>query len=543
MERFKKYRWVTLVIAMVFSLAIVVQPCLAFIVAKTQPALNKFIPLPVIEGGMVLSKTVEHPFGAEYVIPENVEFGFEVDLGAHYADFTLSTTEGEMTCDENGVLEVTLRPNEYIGIENLDDGMTVTVTELPAGKGFAVDGDASQSVVISADDTAYAEFVNIYTPEPVSPGNTLDVDVEIEGRPWQEGDSFEVVLEMQDANGNWYTVAVENAVYGDGEDYNKISFSEMLQSIQLPTVGDWVFRITETVGDLENMIYDSSVKTFTITVGDADMDGYLEIQKVTPGDGITADGYDLSAEFVNIYQPVTTTSTTTSTTTTSTTTTTTTLPPDVVLEDSYVKTIETTHGYYFSHDIRGFNRGQIILVEIENIYSDGTVEIVDVTDQVDFGGANPENTYKRTQTDFTYQVQLWLGDAPLTYEDGSPVYVTAYIGVKGDADLSNDVDSLDASIVLTYYSNVQTSPTLDKSIKFSKDDYYLDGLAAFLSDCDANEFDEKNFAREKVQRTIDALDASYILTFYSYQQTMPLDTLKYDIWMLVVPDRMLTRYN
>ena len=166
-----------------------------------------------------------------------------------------------------------------------------------------------------------------------------------------------------------------------------------------------------------------------------------------------------------------------------------------------------------------------------------------MTDQVDFGGANPENTYKRTQTDFTYQVQLWLGDAPLTYEDGSPVYVTAYIGVKGDADLSNDVDSLDASIVLTYYSNVQTSPTLDKSIKFSKDDYYLDGLAAFLSDCDANEFDEKNFAREKVQRTIDALDASYILTFYSYQQTMPLDTLKYDIWMLVVPDRMLTRYN
>ena len=53
---------------------------------------------------MVLSKTVAHPFGAEYVIPENVEFGFEVDFGAHYADFTLSTTEGEMTCDENGVL-------------------------------------------------------------------------------------------------------------------------------------------------------------------------------------------------------------------------------------------------------------------------------------------------------------------------------------------------------------------------------------------------------------------------------------------------------
>ena len=69
----------------------------------------------------------------------------------------------------------------------------------------------------------------------------------------------------------------------------------------------------------------------------------------------------------------------------------------------------------------------------------------------------------------------------------------------------------------------------------------LDNLAAFLADVDTNEFDENNFAREKVNRTINALDASYILTFYAKQQTMDLDTPKYDIWMLVVPDRMLTR--
>ena len=123
-------------------------------------------------------------------------------------------------------------------------------------------------------------------------------------------------------------------------------------------------------------------------------------------------------------------------------------------------------------------------------------------------------------------------------KDGTAVEVTAYIGVKGDADLNNEVDAVDASVVLTYYSTVQTNGG-DKSIKFSKDDERLEGLAAFLADCDANEFDEREFHREKIDRTIDALDASYILMFYSIKQTT--DTQPYDIWMQIVPDRLIQK--
>ena len=232
--------------------------------------------------------------------------------------------------------------------------------------------------------------------------------------------------------------------------------------------------------------------------------------------------------------------TTTSTTAKKPPVTTTSTTP-VKLVSSYVNSFKTTHGYYFSHDNRGFDKGQILEVKMAYVYSNGKTEIKDITKDVDFNKATPASTYQRSNITFKYDVQLYLKGVKLVDKAGKAVTVPAYIGVKGDANLSNDVDALDASTVLGYYAKVQTSPTRDKSIKLSQDDVRLDGLAAFLADVNVDEFDKANFKREKTDltRELDALDASFILTYYAKQQTSNKEA--WDIWNEVVPGRMLKK--
>ena len=56
---------------------------------------NTFKPLQNITSDLVISKTVEHPLGEGYAIPDNIAFDFEVNLGKDYAGSRLTTTNGE----------------------------------------------------------------------------------------------------------------------------------------------------------------------------------------------------------------------------------------------------------------------------------------------------------------------------------------------------------------------------------------------------------------------------------------------------------------
>ena len=116
---------------------------------------------------------------------------------------------------------------------------------------------------------------------------------------------------------------------------------------------------------------------------------------------------------------------------------------------------------------------------------------------------------------------------------------TVYVGVKGDANLDFAVDSKDATLVLSWYSAKATS-NLDDFAKsnpvFSNSnligqynaegtivpnegaDMNLDKLAAFLADV-TNEIDSNNYTMDKIVRTIDSKDASFILAMYSEQST------------------------
>lgn len=576
------------------------QPSLAFIVTQSIPALNVFKPYKTVEGDLVISKTVEHPFGGEYVVPENIEFDFEIALGDFYAGYTLETSQGEATADENGVITLAVKPDEPVGIEGIDDGVQVTVTELQTeNDGFEISGEASQTAVISSEEQTVLEFVNVYTPAPVSPEN---VDVsgikQLSGRPWQEGDTFTFLLKNQGENDEWVSMGAAEVTYSpDTDGFDCFDFSELIHGLEFARAGDYSFRVTELSGELENIVYDTTVNGFVISVGDDDMDGKLEIQDVTAEQNAVVSKdeesgiYSVDITFTNTYQETSTTTTTTTTTTetstttetttttsdtttsistsssTSTTTTTTTsttsatettttttTTTDAVIVDIYVKDgdIEVQEGYYFSHDYREFNKGQITVLKMTYLWSDGseTTEEIDTTAEdspVNFYGQTPDLAYYEENTSFKYEgIQAYyrLSDdenIALKYEDGTPVTVTAYIGVKGDADLNNVVDPVDATRVLVYYSyhsmGMITQLCVNPNIPEITPE--LENLAALLADTDTDEYSPDNWKLTKEERLLDPVDSTYILRYYSYHSMLPAyhgrDAWK--IWLKVVFER------
>ncbi|MBO5264334.1 MAG: cellulose-binding protein CttA-related protein, partial [Ruminococcus sp.] len=205
----------------------------------------------------------------------------------------------------------------------------------------------------------------------------------------------------------------------------------------------------------------------------------------------------------------------------------------------------STVGYYFSHDTNSFNKDQVVKLMVTLVLDNGAIiENVDLLDQeavnaklieagaepaaidITFGDATPATVFNKSTN--KYDVQLYVNGIPLTSseelgtdEAGNPIYkpmtVTAYIGVKGDADLNNTVDASDASNILTYYAQKQTG--VANPVLYSAEDENLEQLACFLADTDKDVYSEGNWNTDKANRNLDANDASNILTFYSYVQT------------------------
>ncbi len=215
---------------------------------------------------------------------------------------------------------------------------------------------------------------------------------------------------------------------------------------------------------------------------------------------------------------------------------------------------ETVVGFYLDIDPE-FNIDQVKSLGYSVDYSvlsygeDGSLvsqeiiikgEKVDITKSIEFKDV-PADVFKLINTNnvnqFAAQIQIYAteditaadgtvvakaGDA-LKYVDGSPVSATAYIGVKGDASLDMKADSIDASLVLSWYAKVSTGG-VPGEIQFSNNDLLvqnnpvLDDFAAFLADVD-NENDSANYVTLKTARTIDSKDSSNILAYYAQLMT------------------------
>jgi hypothetical protein len=160
---------------------------------------------------------------------------------------------------------------------------------------------------------------------------------------------------------------------------------------------------------------------------------------------------------------------------------------------------------------------------------------------INFNGATPASTYRIEQKDFTYQVAVYYNDMKLVDKDGNDLFVTAYIGVKGDASLDNDVDASDASQVLEYYANIMNGKSSDEIVLSSSDlvtgpDSIYDHFAAFLADTDTNEWDPDNWSVRKSGRNNDSADASQILAAYT-EANNGRENEMWEVWNEIVPSR------
>ncbi len=289
------------------------QPTLAFITTKTQPITNTFIPFKSIISNLIINKSVEHPFGSDYAIPGNIKFDFEVNLGANYAGRTLTTTNGDIIADANGSLIVTAKPGIPVEINGIDEGTKAIVTELQTvDNGFAVkDGIATKEVIVAGDSSVSVDFVNVYTPATVQPVNVNVTGTKfIQGRDWQNEDTFSFLLEQITEDNQWTSLASKTITYNpDTNNFNKFDFNDVIQNLEFTKAGVYSFRLSEISGNIDNLTYDKAVNYFDITVGDKDMDGKLEIQNVTASENATAtlDSetgiYTVEAIFNNLYIP------------------------------------------------------------------------------------------------------------------------------------------------------------------------------------------------------------------------------------------------
>lgn len=309
-----------LLLCAVLILTISIGTSFSYVITGTPTLINIFLNGLNPDGDLVIQKTVNHPFGDTYSIPEELSFAFEVDLGAEYANKTVKTTQGEKTADENGCFTVTVTPGGRTTVYDIDEGTPVTVTETQIGKGFTPDA-VSQDITIQKYQDNLLTFANTYTPEKANASALTVSGVKtLVGREWIEGDSFTFDLSVYQ-DGAWSSLGAQTVTYElveqpDPEDpektvlvpkpdYDKFDFSELIRACVFDVAGTYSFRITEVEGTIGGLTYDKAESKFDVLVGDADMDGYLEIQSVTTTTttNTAVENKTVSIAFENKYAP------------------------------------------------------------------------------------------------------------------------------------------------------------------------------------------------------------------------------------------------
>lgn len=300
-----------MIIILSLILMLMIQTTAALIITEPQSIQNTFKPFKFAMNDLLVSKVVEHSYGESYKIPEELAFDFEIDMGIEYADYTFDTTKGEKTTNELGKMNVSLKPGETIYIENIEEGTKVKVTEVQNKPGFTIkDVSVAKDGTISSDETLVVDYTNIYKAEPAKSTNIKLNGIKIlEGREWQDGDSFSFTLEYQKPTGEWLPLATKTVTYNsENTEYNKFSFDEDIQVLQFDELGVQSFRLTEIEGTLEDVDYDKTINYFNFVTSDHTMDGQIDIEEVNGYQNITVteqDGiYNLDVIFNNTYEKI-----------------------------------------------------------------------------------------------------------------------------------------------------------------------------------------------------------------------------------------------
>ena len=300
---------------------------------------NKLAPVSFVNaergtGSLTVYKTITHPFGADYQIPENLE-AFEMTvtlggIGTANAEFTAVHTDTarqitKVQTDENGQFKVLLKHNEQITISGLPVETVVRVDEPDSGAGFTPtywsNGEESTDTYgqaeITANNTASVIVENVYEPEKVS-----DINIELYGKKsildaannavidisaWDSDYIFEIILQRYNEEANtWEDVG--NSIKLSKANGNTFTFD--LSDEEYTKQGVYAYQVYEVEPDTADrvggIIYDPVWHTFSVHVADTDMDGEFEIVRVHSEHAnkdfeINGNGnYDINIDFTNI---------------------------------------------------------------------------------------------------------------------------------------------------------------------------------------------------------------------------------------------------
>lgn len=269
-------------------------------------------------GNLVISKEIDHDFGVDYQIPQDKRFTIQVTLsgiGTANAAFKAVLSDGsdaEITTDASGRFTVELAHDEQVELFGLPAGTAAAVTELNPAAGFTpvywdngVLGDGI--VTIEKDRTESVIVVNDYAAAEVYPVNiTVFGNKTLVGTDWQPEYAFEFKLEKLLSDGTWQQMgATATASMGSPS----FTFTDAFKNEAYTTPGSYYYRIVEIepAAPLGGFTYDKTVHSFAVHVGDADMDGALEITEVRSDRPATtlvsadATGWSVSASFTNTY--------------------------------------------------------------------------------------------------------------------------------------------------------------------------------------------------------------------------------------------------
>ncbi len=297
-----------LIISLITLIVSSVNTTLCFMVSKTDTLTNVFKPEEKITNGVSVIKRVEHPFGDDYIIPENITFDFTLSFGEYYAETTLKTTFGEMKTDEKGNLNAKIQPNVPFTIEGIEVGTNVKIKENDVTlNGFAKKGEDQITVVVPEISFAEAEFVNTYTPKAVDANNIILKGKKVlEGREWKEKDTFSFILEYR-SNGQWIKLDKQTITYSEENFKPEFDFTKAISKLTFGEVGEYDFRMTEEKGELKGLVYDTTINSFSIVVTDKDMDGNLEISDIKNSEHTTStkykNGFSINVVFNNTFKP------------------------------------------------------------------------------------------------------------------------------------------------------------------------------------------------------------------------------------------------
>jgi len=287
-----------------------------FVPASVTNAPNKY-------GNLYITKELE----STHNIPSSIEqdsFNVSVNIGTSLAGkkFMVSDSSAtqpyEVTVDNNGNIELSIKAKHTIEIFKLPAGTVATITEkLSADQDKIFDvsyrtldrsgnqADTDNTVTITADSNSTAVIINTYAPL------STKVDLDIEGTKnfgtesdasLLPGGSFEFKVQEWNENTNeWIDISgkIATTIYNAGEYGTKtFKIEDVLNGITFDKVGTWSYQVLEVKGNVQNVTYDRTLYTFTVTV--VDNDGTL-VATVTDinNTAITDGSYDVY--FENTY--------------------------------------------------------------------------------------------------------------------------------------------------------------------------------------------------------------------------------------------------